>query len=61
RLTCEIFGISETCYRYQPKLSGDNAHIADWQAEASYSWWLQRVIEASSTADKNLCRYDFAW
>jgi putative transposase len=30
RLACETFGISETCYRYQPKLSGNNAHIADW-------------------------------
>jgi len=30
RLACRIFGISETCYRYQPKLSGDNQLIADW-------------------------------
>ena len=30
RLACEAFGISETCYRYQAKLSGDNAFIADW-------------------------------
>lgn len=30
RLACESFGISETCYRYQAKLSGDNAFIADW-------------------------------
>ena len=30
RLACEIFGISETCYRYQPKLSSENAEIADW-------------------------------
>jgi putative transposase len=30
RLVCEIFGISETCYRYQAKLSDDNALIADW-------------------------------
>lgn len=29
-LTCEAFGISETCYRYQAKLSDDNALIADW-------------------------------
>ena len=27
---CRAFGISETCYRYQPKLSDDNALIADW-------------------------------
>jgi putative transposase len=30
RFACYIFGISETCYRYQAKLSGDNAFIADW-------------------------------
>ena len=30
RLACQAFGISETCYRYQAKLSGDNALIADW-------------------------------
>ncbi|MAL49609.1 MULTISPECIES: IS3 family transposase [unclassified Methylophaga] len=30
RLACEIFGISETCYRHQAKLSNENAVIADW-------------------------------
>ncbi len=30
RLACEAFGISETCYRYQARLAGDNQHIADW-------------------------------
>lgn len=30
RLACQAFGISETCYRYQPKLSDENAEIADW-------------------------------
>ena len=30
RLACRTFGISETCYRYQAKLSDDNALIADW-------------------------------
>lgn len=30
RLACRAFGISETCYRYQAKLSNDNALIADW-------------------------------
>jgi len=30
RVVCEAFGVSETCYRYQPKSSGDNALIADW-------------------------------
>ena len=30
RLACSAVGISETCYRYQPKLSSENAEIADW-------------------------------
>lgn len=30
RLACQAFKISETCYRYQPKLSEENAEIADW-------------------------------
>jgi putative transposase len=29
RLTCETFGISETCYRYQAKPRDENAEIAD--------------------------------
>ncbi len=29
-LACRTFGISETCYRYQAKLSDDNVLIADW-------------------------------
>jgi putative transposase len=29
-LSCEAFMISETCYRYQAKLSDDNIRIADW-------------------------------
>jgi len=30
RLACSIFVVSEACYRYQPKLSCENAEIADW-------------------------------
>lgn len=30
RLACAAFGISETCYRYAPVLSDENAQIADW-------------------------------
>jgi putative transposase len=30
RLACTAFGISQTCYRYQAKLSSENAKIADW-------------------------------
>ena len=29
KLACAAFGISEACYRYQPKLSTENAEIAD--------------------------------
>ena len=29
QLSCELFGISETCYQYQPKLSDENGIIAD--------------------------------
>jgi len=30
RTACAAFGISETCYRYQAKLSDENAKVADW-------------------------------
>jgi putative transposase len=30
RQACQIFMISECCYRYSPKLSDENAQIADW-------------------------------
>lgn len=30
RLACIAFSISETCYRYQAKLSNENAEISDW-------------------------------
>lgn len=30
RLACEIYDISETCYRYQTRLNADNRIIADW-------------------------------
>lgn len=30
RLACQAFDISETCYRYQAKLSDENAEVADW-------------------------------
>jgi len=30
RLACQAFKISETCYRYDPKLSSENELIADW-------------------------------
>lgn len=30
RLACKCLGISETCYRYTPKLSGENGETAHW-------------------------------
>jgi putative transposase len=30
RLACAAFGMSQTCYRYQAKLTSENAEIADW-------------------------------
>ena len=30
RLACVAFGISQTCYRYPPKLSSQNTEIAEW-------------------------------
>ncbi len=37
RLSCQAFGVSETCYRYQAKLSDDNARIADWLLRLTYA------------------------
>lgn len=30
RLACDALFISQNCYRYEPKLCGENAEIADW-------------------------------
>ena len=30
RMACAAFGISESCYRYQPRLASENDEIADW-------------------------------
>lgn len=30
RLACQIFSVSETCYRYLPRLSVENQRMADW-------------------------------
>ena len=43
RLSCELFGISEMCYRYQPKLSDKNTTIAYWLlrlAQTQRNWGL---------------------
>jgi putative transposase len=38
RLACEVFAISQTCYRYQPRLSDENAEIADWLVRLTHNW-----------------------
>ena len=30
RLACVTFGVSQTCYRYEARLSSENQYIADW-------------------------------
>ncbi|EFB4347029.1 IS3 family transposase [Escherichia coli] len=30
RFACQVFVVSESCYRYQPELNEENAVIADW-------------------------------
>lgn len=37
RMSCKAFSISETCYRYQAKLSDDNTLIADWLLRLVYT------------------------
>ena len=41
RLACECVGVSESCYRYKAKLSGENAVIADWllRLTAAHKRW----------------------
>ncbi len=37
RLACRTFAISEACYRYQAKLSDENALIAKWLIDLTYA------------------------
>ena len=37
KLACQVFGISETCYRYQPILSAENAEIAEWLVRLTHN------------------------
>ena len=30
RLACDLFTVSETCYRYEAKKNAENEKIADW-------------------------------
>lgn len=38
RLACEVFNISETCFRYQPLLADENAVIAEWLVKLTITW-----------------------
>ena len=48
KFACRLFGLSETCYRYQAKLSDENAQIADW---------LLRLTEAHRSWGFGMCFY----
>jgi putative transposase len=37
RRSCELFAVSETCYRYVPKLSSENDQIADWLVRLTHN------------------------
>jgi len=51
RLVCLAFGISQTCYRYQAKLSSENLEIADHLIRLTHNqrnWgvWLMFPVPA---------------
>jgi len=37
RLACQVFTVSESCYRYETKLNAENARIADWLLRLTYN------------------------
>jgi putative transposase len=37
RRACALFTVSETCYRYEPKLSSENEQIADWLVRLTHN------------------------
>jgi len=39
RLAWEAFGLSESGYRYQPKLNAENARIAEWLLRLTENQW----------------------
>ncbi len=38
QMACQIFSISQTCYRYERKLSDENALIAEWLVRLTSTW-----------------------
>lgn len=50
-LACRTFGVSETCYRYSPKLDEENERIADLLlglTSAHRTWGLRPVLPVSA-------------
>jgi putative transposase len=37
RRACELFGVSQACYRCEPKRSGENDRIADWLSRLAHN------------------------
>lgn len=58
RIACSAFGVSETCYRYQAKLSDENALIADWLVRLTHNqkdWGFGLCFDYL----RNVKRYDW--
>jgi putative transposase len=36
-LACRLFGVSETRYRYEPRMSSENKRIADWLVRLTHN------------------------
>ena len=50
-LACRTFQISETCYRYERKLSDGNAEIADWLVRLTTNrrtWGVRIMLSVSA-------------
>ena len=45
KLACQVFGISQTCYRYKAKLDAENGLIADWLVRVTSTC---KLIQAST-------------
>lgn len=59
RLVCQAFGISETCYRYRPILSDENAPLAGraWlRASVKICWQVE--VFWSSTKGRESHRFE---
>ncbi|CCG43001.1 hypothetical protein PHAMO_540001 [Magnetospirillum molischianum DSM 120] len=50
-LACRTFGLSETCYRYSPRLSDENEQIADLLiglTQARKTWGVRPLLPVSA-------------